>query len=52
MIKSNPLKSIDYSKLYNEFIKHSVFSGEHKCSPENSEKPTLAFRFISVNCGV
>ena len=25
-----------------------VFSYENKFSPENSEKPTLAFRFISV----
>ena len=25
-----------------------VFSYENKCSLENSEKPSLAFRFISV----
>ena len=25
-----------------------VFSYEHKFSPENSQKPSLAFRFISV----
>ena len=29
-------------------ICYFVFSYENKCSPENSEKPSLAFQFISV----
>ena len=40
--------SIFLYKIYLDYINFLVFSYEYKCSPENSEKPSLAFRFISV----
>ena len=37
-----------FCRIYIVIWNFNVFSYEHKCSPENSEKPSLAFRFISV----
>jgi hypothetical protein len=54
--KDNTLKmlislfdNIELQKSINHIMNLYVFSYEHKCSPENSEKPTLSFRFISVD---
>jgi hypothetical protein len=46
------MKTINFLLNYSKNIwDHSVFSYENNFIPENSGKPTLLFRFISVDSG-